>query len=104
MARSKWTGTLISYTGEKSGNVNPSEALENPEQKGSDKRPIVSRKPAKCGKFTNGLSGTYQYGESRPEREGFPRATLYSIQPTGDAYSRAKEYGHSKLSVFPWEH
>ena len=32
------------------------------------------------------------------------RGTLYSIQPMEDAYSRAKEYGHSKLSVFPWEH
>ena len=62
MARSKWTGTLISYTGEKSGNVNPSEALENPEQKGSDKRRIVSRKPVKCGKFTAGQSRIYRYG------------------------------------------
>lgn len=57
----------------------------------------------KMWKIYNGLSGTCQYGESQPEREGFPRATLYSIQPMEDAYSRAKEYGHSKLSVFPWE-
>ena len=55
-------------------------------------------------KMWNGLLGTYPYGESQPGREGFPRATLYSIQPMEDAYSRAKEYGHSKLSVFPWEH
>ena len=34
---------------------------------------------------------------------GFPRATLYSIQPTEDAYSRAKEYGHSKRFGSPWD-
>jgi hypothetical protein len=89
--------------GEKPGNANPAGDPESPEQRERNKPRTDSRKSAKCGKFTNGLSGTYQYGESRPEREGFPRATLYSIQPMEDAYSRAKEYGHSKLSVFPWE-
>ena len=76
MARSKWTGTYFLY-GEKSGNVNPSEALENPEQKGSDKRPIVSRKPAKCGKFTAGQSRIYRYGELKQGQEGSKSDSLF---------------------------
>ena len=104
MTRLKPTGILISCTGGKPGNANPDGAPESPELRERNKPQTDSRKPAKCGKFTNELPGTYQYGESRPGREGFPRATLYSIQPMEDAYSRAKEYGHSKLSVFLWEH
>jgi hypothetical protein len=103
-ARLKPTGILIFCTEGKPGNANPAGDPESPEQRERNKPRTDSLKPAKCGRFTNGLLGTYPYGESQPGREGFPRATLYSIQPMEDAYSRAKEYGHSKLSVFPWEH
>ena len=43
----------------KSGNANPPGDPENPEQRERSKPRTDSRKPAKCGKFTNGLSETY---------------------------------------------
>ena len=85
------------------GNVNPSEALENPEQKGSDKRRIVSRKPVKCGKFTAGQSRIYRYGELKQGQEGSLKVIPYSTPSMAGAYNRVKEYGHSKRFGSPWD-
>ena len=55
----KVDGYTFSCTEGKSGNANPPGDPENPEQRERSKPRTDSRKPAKCGKFTNGLSETY---------------------------------------------
>ena len=59
--------------------------------------------PQNVENLQTGYRGLTNMANRGPRERGFQERLFIPFNQREDAYSRAKEYGHSKLSVFPWE-